>query len=188
MGTLHIALLAFSMVSYSSAQTGPYLATQAMIPSPGSSTSQFQEDYRDWRVACVVIPDKTECTLQQHLVDERRQKNVLDIELGARTAGKLDGTLVLPLGIAIDRETSLQVDDGADKRIVQIQTCLPAGCLARIAFDGDFMKSLRKGVKLKVSGFAASGDGIPVTFAISLDGFPEALDRSIALMSPQSMR
>jgi invasion protein IalB len=187
MGTLYSALLASGMVALSSTQTGTYLA-QAAIASSRASVSQCQEDYRDWRVACFVVPERTECTLQQHLVDERRHQNVLDIELGAPDEGMLGGTLVLPLGIAIDRETSLQVDDSADRRVVNIQTCLPVGCVARLAFDRDFMASLRRGAKLKVAGFAASGDGIPVTFTISLDGFPQALDRSLALMASQSMR
>jgi invasion protein IalB len=140
------------MAALSSTQTGTYLA-QAAIASSRASVSQFQEDYRDWRVACFVVPERTECTLQQHLVDERRHQNVLDIELGAPDEGMLGGTLV-----------------------------------ARLAFDRDFMASLRRGAKLKVAGFAASGDGIPVTFTISLDGFPQALDRSLALMASQSMR
>lgn len=187
MDIAYSALLAFETLSMSAFAPAGTVLTQAMV-SPTDRVVQFQEDYNDWRVACAETIGKTRCTLQQRLIDTRRRQDVLYVEIGVPDGGGLGGMLVLPLGIAIDQETSIAVDGSLQRRVIRIHTCLPEGCVARLAFDETFMTSLRTGRALKVSGFSAVGQGVPVNFSISLSGFPEALDRSIALMALQGSR
>jgi invasion protein IalB len=91
----------------------------------------------------------------------------------------VDGALVLPFGLALDRGVTLQVDDAPAGPALRFRTCLPAGCVVPLSFDARLVAALRKGAALKIN--AAADNGKDAVFTISLKGFPAALDRTAVL-------
>jgi invasion protein IalB len=148
---------------------------------PGGATS-LKESHGDWTVTCAVEAHnekKTKaCALSQTQADSKSRQRVLAIELHPKEAA-VEGTLILPFGLALDQGVSLQIDDGAVSPPSRFRTCLLAGCLVTIGFDAKMLAALRKATVLRARGTADGGK--EVLFTISLKGFGGALDRAIAL-------
>jgi invasion protein IalB len=155
------------------------LAAQTPSQLPGGANS-LQEAYDNWTVACVQQSAAKHCSLSQQQMDSQSHQRVLAIEFSAPTADQLEGTLVLPFGLALDHGVTLQIDDGPASPSQKFRTCLPVGCLVPFAFDAKTIATLRKGANLKIAALAAA-DGKEANFTISLKGFPAALDRTAAL-------
>ena len=169
------------------AATVGIFATAAGIPVGAQTPSQLpggasslQETFDNWTVACVQQAAAKRCSLSQQQNDAQSHQRVLAIEFMAPAADQLEGTLVLPFGLALDHGVTLQIDDGPASPSQKFRTCLPVGCLVPFAFDAKTIATLRKGANLKVAALAA-GDGKEANFTISLKGFPAALDRTAAL-------
>lgn len=149
-------------------------AAQAL---PGGA-SQLQETHGDWRVACGQQNGQKQCAFSQQQTDKESRQLVLGIEL--KTAGdRVEGVLILPFGLAVDKPVSLQIDEGPSQT-ARFNTCLPAGCLVPVVFDPATVASLKKGTTLKVKAVAVNGQD--TAFTISLKGFASALDRTAALV------
>jgi len=153
------------------------LAAQATA-LPGGANS-VQETFESWTVSCVQTGDAKRCALSQQQTDQQSRQRVLAIELNAGAPDKVEGALVLPFGLALDRGVTLQVDDGQAGPPLRFRTCLPVGCVVPLSFDAKLLAALRKGAALKVNAVADGGKDTP--FTISLKGFPAALDRTAAL-------
>lgn len=146
---------------------------------PGGA-SQLQETHGDWRVTCAQQDSQRVCTFSQQQTDKDSRQLVLGIELKASGADRVDGTIVLPFGLAVDKPVIAQIDDAGASQSLHFRTCVPIGCLVPIGFDANSIASLRKGASLTVKSTAA--DGVQETvFKISLKGFASALDRTAAL-------
>jgi invasion protein IalB len=91
----------------------------------------------------------------------------------------VEGVLILPFGLAVDKPVALQIDEGPTQT-GRFSTCLPAGCLVPVAFDPSTVASLKKGTTLKVKAIAVNGQN--TAFTISLKGFASAIDRTAALV------
>ncbi|MDR3376672.1 MAG: invasion associated locus B family protein [Ancalomicrobiaceae bacterium] len=153
--------------------TGP---TSATLPGGASS---LQETFGDWRVACVVQGQTKRCALVQEQVNEQTHQRILTIELGI-VGEKLEGVLLTPFGLALDRGVQLQIDDQSGQQALKFRTCLPGGCLVPLSFDSKVMAGLRAGSAIR---FHASADGgQDQLFTVSLKGFGSALDRVGALV------
>ncbi|TPI28420.1 hypothetical protein FJW07_30900 [Mesorhizobium sp. B3-1-9] len=57
---------------------------------------------------------------------------------------------------------------------------MPGGCLVDLSFDAETLASLRDGKSLKVKVVADGGK--ETNLALSLNGFPSAVDRTMALL------
>ena len=147
-------------------------------PLPGGASS-LQETFDAWTVTCSVQKGAKHCTLSQQLVDQHSRQRVIAIELSIAPAATVQGTLVLPFGLALDRGVRLQIDAAPATPPLRIRTCVPLGCLVSLTFDTKFVDALRKGTNLKVNAVADTGQD--ASFTISLKGFPSALDRTAAL-------
>src|SRR5262245_16728465 len=77
------------------------------VTATGEPTS-VQETYEDWVVVCAQRDGKKVCALTQQQTDRASQQRVLAVELNAVTADKAEGTLVLPFGLAVSKEVTLQ--------------------------------------------------------------------------------
>jgi len=146
---------------------------------PGGASS-VQETYDDWRASCVQQDGAKHCAFSQQQIDNQSRQRILAIELGAPAVDKVEGTLVLPFGLALDRGVVLQVDDGAPGPVLRFRTCLPAGCVVPLSFDAKLVAAARKGTAIKLKAIADGGK--EVSMSISLKGFGPALDRTTALM------
>ncbi len=175
---LEFTLLAIGMAT---AFAEPAKTYSVGFDRPQSVVSQRQEDYQDWRVSCVETDGETRCILQQQLLNMKTNQSILSLELEMPSDGSGEGTIIMPLGMAVDRDSSLQIDDAEDLRRLKIETCVPAGCISHFEIDTDFMRAMRRARTLKVQLYSATAEGRRVTFPLSLEGFPQALDRSTAL-------
>lgn len=152
------------------------------ISLPGGA-STLRESYGDWIVSCAVRKVNgaagKACVLAQEQVDRRSKQRVLAIELRPKSAGA-DGTLALPFGLALEKGISLQIDEGQALPELTFRTCVPTGCLASVNLNGNAISSLRKGKSLGIN--VVADGGREMKFAISLNGFSGALDRTITLL------
>ncbi|WP_246684919.1 invasion associated locus B family protein [Mesorhizobium sp. B2-7-1] len=149
---------------------------------PGGATS-LREGHGDWTVACNATTQSgaagKACSLSQEQADGQSRQRILAVEL--RPNGDvLQGTLVLPFGLALDQGVTLQIDDGVVVPPLRFRTCLPGGCIVDLSFDIETVAALRKGTSLKVKVVADGGK--ETNLALSLKGFPSALDRTTALL------
>ncbi|HEY4374705.1 MAG TPA: invasion associated locus B family protein [Burkholderiales bacterium] len=168
---------------------GAALAQTPAAPAPAApaapathlpdGANAIQETFGDWRVACLTRDKVKRCSMTQEQANSKTQQRVLAIELGGG-ADKLEGILVLPFGVALERGVALQLDDQAAQAPLRYSTCLPAGCIVPVRFDAKFVTALRGGTALKGK---IGVEGAPdQTFSISLKGFGTALDRLVVLL------
>lgn len=162
------------------APTAP--APAAQVPAtqtlPGGA-STLRETFDDWLVNCGVMEGATRCAVAQQQTSQQTRQLLLAVELAAVAGDKVEGTLVLPFGLALDSGVTLQVDEQPAGGSLRFRTCVPVGCLVNLAFNGDELKSLRAGKALKIAGKADGG--ADVALSVSLKGFAPALDRLRAL-------
>jgi invasion protein IalB len=152
-------------------------APQASLP--GGATS-LQETFQDWQVNCAVQAIGKRCTLSQQQFGQNRQR-LLAIELAPGDGANVTGTLVLPFGLLLEAGVTPQIDDKPTGKPLRFRTCLPAGCVVPLQFDGATASALRAGTALKFIA-TPSESNEALTFSISLKGLPAALSRTAALM------
>ena len=150
--------------------------TQASLPGGASSV---QETFDAWTVTCSEQKGAKHCMLSQQQVDQHSQQRVIAIELSVVPSETVQGTLILPFGLALQRGVQLQIDTKPAAPPQPIRTCIPIGCLVSLIFDAKYVAALRKAATLKVNAVADSGKA--ADFSISLKGFPAALDRAVVL-------
>ena len=156
---------------------GEIIVAQAETAPPSSlpgGASSLQETYQDWQVACVQQNTGSRCIMRQQQVDQQSRQQVLAVELMV-AAEKVDGVMVLPFGLDLDKGVVLQVDEGEADPALRFRTCLPAGCVVQVSFDDARIAALRKATALKIKVVADGGNETPLT--VSLKGFSAALDR-----------
>jgi invasion protein IalB len=157
-------------------------ATTQTAPSAAntlpSGASALRETYQDWLVACDQKGTVKRCAMVQQQFSKENRQRVLDIELWP-TPNRLEGILMLPFGLALDRGVTLQVDDGSPGQALHFRTCLPGGCVVPLSFDGQALASLVHGGMLKINAVVDGGGDAP--FAVSLKGFSDAYNRVVAL-------
>ena len=155
----------------------PAPATPAAAPAQSGPPPQ-QETVGDWRIVCVTQGTAKRCTLIQEQTATQNNQRLLAIEMGMN-GDKLEGLLILPFGVLLDRGVSLQLDEQATQTSLRYRTCLPVGCVVSVSFDAKSLPALRGGTGLKVKLAVESGQ--EQTLTISLKGFGQALDRMAVL-------
>lgn len=174
-------LLAAFAVLAAAQLAAPALAQDESLPGGASS---LHEQHGDWVVNCAIRsqPDgkkaKT-CALAQEQFHAKSRQRVLAIELRPEGDG-VEGTLVLPFGLALDEGAVYQLDDGKPGGVQRFRTCLAVGCLIDVHFDRNIVASLKAGKTLKVK--AVADGGKETVFSIPLDGFSSAYERVVALL------
>lgn len=145
---------------------------------PGGA-NPLQEAHGDWRVACSEQNGHNACALSQQLLDRDSRQRILAIELNAPASGQVDGTIVLPFGLSLEKGVTLHVDESAAGPALRFRTCLPAGCIVVVSFDATAIAALKTATTITVK---ATGDNAQaLAFPISLRGFASAIDRTAAL-------
>ena len=129
---------------------------------------------------CAQREGKKVCALTQQQLDKDSRQRVVAIEVNSITPEKAEGTMVLPFGLAVSREVTLQIDGAALGAPLHFRTCIAAGCLVALSFDTQSVATLKKGTALAVN--VTSDSGQPISFALSLKGFANAFDRTAALV------
>ena len=158
---------------------GPVVAASSL---PGGANS-LRETYDQWVLNCGLAAGEAAdagptvtCSMTQQLVEQSTRRRAVAIGLTAAENGGVNGTLVMPFGLALADGVALQIDDGPQTKPASFRTCTPQGCLIPIEWSERTVSGLRTGSALKLS---AKGDnGRPVDFSLSLAGFATALDRA----------
>lgn len=159
------------------AMLGPPAIGQEVVLLPGGA-STVSETHGDWVVRCEARQKQIGCALQQEQLDSNTGRRLLAIEL-ASVAGTLNGSLVLPFGLALSQGVRLGIDENPPLPSVVFRTCLPVGCVVDVAFSREVIALLRTGTTLKVNAIADGGAVAP--FNIPLRGLASALDRASTL-------
>ena len=147
---------------------------------PGGATS-LHETHGDWTVNCAVREDGAQCSVSQNQINGSTQQRVLSIELVPDVEDNtVVGTLVMPFGLAVGQDVILSMQEGLSLPPLRFATCLPVGCLVRVAFSSDAIAAMKGGTTLEAKA-TASSDGQDVSFSISLAGFSSALERAAAI-------
>ncbi|MES5047097.1 invasion associated locus B family protein [Rhizobium nepotum] len=153
----------------------------AADPTLPNGATSLREQYADWTVLCGIATDgdkKTKvCSMQQEQV--RQVKNgpsqrVLAVELQPKNK-RLEGVLVLPLGLRLDKGSTMKIDSDKASDASPFRTCLFAGCIVDIKADDKMTVALGKGKTLSVK--TVTDEGKDADFSISLNGFQNALNR-----------
>lgn len=165
-----LAAFALSPLTVAAAEPAP-------AALPGGATS-LVETFSDWQVGCAVQGPVKRCAITQEQVNQQTRQRVFAIELTS-TGDKLEGVLIMPFGLALERGATLQIDDQPTTTGAKFRTCLPGGCLVPLTFDAKTVAALRVGTLVKVK--ASADGGSEQVFSISLKGFSQALDRIVAL-------
>lgn len=159
------------------AATSAFAETAA--PSLPGGANSLQETYSDWQVGCVVRDGGKRCAITQEQANQQTRQRVIAVELTI-AGDKLEGVLLMPFGLALERGVSLQIDDQTGATSQKFSTCLPGGCLVPLSFETKTIAGLRTGTALKVHA-APAGGGQELVYSISLKGFAQAVDRVSAL-------
>lgn len=148
---------------------------QANLPGGASSLT---ETFGDWQVGCVVQGPAKRCAITQEQVNQQTRQRVFAVEVTS-VGDKLEGILLMPFGLSLERGATLQIDDQPSTTALKFRTCLPGGCLVPLSFDAKSIAALRVGTVLKVR--ALADGGAEQLYTISLKGLAQALDRIITL-------
>ncbi|KAB2770270.1 invasion associated locus B family protein [Brucella anthropi] len=177
MPTTRLLIGAAALLTAASASFG-----QQHQPAPRADDgpSSLSETYEDWRVACAAAADnKTTCSFSQVQVNQNGQR-VLTVELMPAKDDGLNGILVMPFGLNLDKGVTFAIDDTSPGKPSRFRTCLPGGCVVRLTFTQSTTAVLKSGSMLKL-GAIASDTEKDVTFSVSLKGFQRALERTVQL-------
>lgn len=158
--------------------TVPQASSAGPQTLPGGAT-QIQETFGDWRVTCLSPNGTKVCAMSQQLADQNTRQLVIGMELKALNAGKTEGTLVLPFGLAVDKPVTLQIDEQSAVMTNKVRTCLQIGCVVSLSLEPQTVTALRNGTILHVK--ATADGGTEAAWRMSLKGFAGALDRTTTL-------
>jgi invasion protein IalB len=104
---------------------------------------------------------------------------VIRVEFSAMPGDSIDGTIVLPFGVAVSEPVTLLLDD-AEVIKRPFRTCLPVGCVIAMSLDPKQVAQFRKAAVLTVKTTIVAPRQ-EVSFRVSLTGFATALARAAAL-------
>jgi invasion protein IalB len=155
-----------------------------------AAPSALSETYGDWVIQCAMAQSqpqgdtaaapKNNCQMSQELRQGKTGQRALLVVLNRQGKDKtLSGTIIAPFGLDLQSGLSLLLKEDVYVK-ASYKTCVPQGCVAPIAANGEFEKALRANEKLSVA-MTATDSGQPVTLDVSLKGFAQGLDRLTAL-------
>lgn len=177
---MHLARRVFPTLMATFVAISPLNAQEAPNEGPAAVPSSLLETHGDWSVACATRQGARRCSLSQRQLHQSGQR-VLTLELEPVEGTGVQGKLALPFGLYLDKGVSLGVDDATGGKPSRFRTCMPAGCIVALTFNEETIKLLRGGKVLKLDAFASDSEK-EVSFSVSLKGFGDALDRTIALL------
>lgn len=174
-----VGILAAGLSGAAIANSKP--APKSDLPAIGSS------DGKAWANRCDEMKDKDGkpagkyCETFQRLSvvsgegDKKQAQRVAEFAIGFPPAdkGKASGVLILPLGVVVDSDIKIQIDD-KDVMKFRVRYCDGGGCAAIMKLDSGLIDKMRKGKVMTVKAMAFNGKPVDVPFR--LDGLGEALE------------
>ncbi|WP_274426071.1 invasion associated locus B family protein [Chelativorans sp. YIM 93263] len=156
-----------------------FAVSSIAAPLPGGAGS-LVETYEDWVVSCAAPEGETVCVMRQSQNNQETGQHILTAELRTGTDGAVEGTLLMPFGLALAQGIALAIDE-TEGPTFPFLTCLPQGCVAPVNFDHSSLENLKTGDALKITVHAVNAEQ-RIAFTVSLNGFTAALNRMTELM------
>lgn len=162
-------------------------AATAPAPAPAAShapwptgASMVSESYGDWTMTCTRPNDKVTCIVAQSQGDSQTGRRKFGVELQVPNEGRSEGIVLMPFGLSIEAGVTFKLDEQVLGKGAPYNMCVADGCLVPISFPTVALDGMRNAKTLFVNGQKASGTE-PATVTVPLEGFPQALDRAVAL-------
>jgi invasion protein IalB len=171
--------LTFCASNVAQAQDTQPQAAGVVSTLPGGASS-LNERHGDWTVACGMAEGGKQCFFSQVLGNSDTGQRTLSIELKTIGDNRLEGMLLTPFSLRFDAGVKLAVDERRLAGPVPFLSCIPAGCLVPVAFEGDVFAALQAGTTLSFSATPLGSDE-EITLPISLNGFTAASRRTSEL-------
>lgn len=142
-----------------------------------------------WSTRCQNMPGADGQPVRQHCEafqrlsyvpkdgDKTKIQRVMEMAIGFMPDGgkKARAVMVLPLGINVQKDVDLQIDD-KDVLSYKIRFCDAGGCVGLLELDAGQIKKLRAGHKLGIQAELAMSDK-KLSLQISLEGLDAALEK-----------
>ncbi|MCJ2054569.1 invasion associated locus B family protein [Methylobacterium sp. J-070] len=145
-----------------------------------AGASMVSESYGDWTMTCTRPGDKVSCLVAQSQGDSQTGRRKFALELQTPVEGRSEGLVLMPFGLAVEPGVSFKLDEQTLGKGAPYTMCGAEGCFVSISFPTLALDGMRNAKKLFVTGQKASGSD-PATIEVPLSGFPQALDRAVAL-------
>ena len=155
----------------------PVAAHAATWPTGASTVS---ESYGDWTMTCTRPSEKVTCIVAQSQGDSQTGRRKFGLELQVPADGRSEGIVLMPFGLSIEAGVSFKLDEQVLGKGAPYSMCVSDGCLVPISFPTLALDGMRNAKTLIVSG-QKGGATEPATITVPLEGFPQALDRAVAL-------
>jgi invasion protein IalB len=145
-----------------------------------TGASTVSESYGDWTMTCTRPNEKVTCIVAQSQGDSQTGRRKFAVELQTPVDGRSQGLVLMPFGLSIEPGVTFKLDEQTLGKGAPYTSCGVDGCFVPISFPTLALDGMRTAKKLFVTGQKASGSD-PATIAVPLEGFPQALDRAVAL-------
>ncbi|MEJ1968165.1 MAG: invasion associated locus B family protein [Rhizomicrobium sp.] len=133
--------------------------------------------YQDWRLACPQLSDKdSSCEIQQDVLDSKSHTELARLSVFRAKDASNTLLVTVPFNVLLDPGIGLGI--GTDKpKVYPFETCNGVGCVVRIAFTDDLVKSLKTAADGNVPAriLFAGLDGKPVGLPFSLKGYSDVI-------------
>ena len=156
--------------------------------SPLTLTSNAQEkidlgdpyyvsQHDDWSIKCIKAPENSPdpCQLYQQLYDENSNPvaEIHIFNLDQKSVAFMGGSLMTPLETLLTSGLIFSIDEGV-RKVYEFSFCTISGCIARIGFTEEEIKSLKKGNFAHAYLVSARNPDFEVKATLSLKGFTAA--------------
>ncbi len=126
----------------------------------------------DWLVACEAeVKGHKSCALSQTLVSGKLNRTVSVLTIDKDAAGKLKGSLRLPVGVSLPAGVVVDIE-GKAALTVPYAACHRSGCFARFDLAEPLLSQIRKASK--ISAVVQDTSNKPLSLTFSTRGFPDA--------------
>lgn len=154
----------------------PQIAANAEAAAPGQA--YVKQDFTDWQMRCLKTElDSDPCELFQELKNAQGTP-ISQVTFSAVDAGDITAiaTVMMPLETDLLHGLTMQIDTGTEQKI-PFATCIPVGCMARIALSEKDLGLFKRGkaAKMSVLPFLAPPEA-KENLNLSLAGFTAGMD------------
>ncbi len=153
---------------------GPADAAETPPLPAAASLQPTRQVIGDWVVACTP-PEKghKSCVMSQTLSSEKLKKTVSVLTIGRDEAGKLKGSLRLPVGVSLPAGVVVGIEN-QNAFTVPYTACHRIGCFAPFDLTEPMLGQIRKASRISAVAQSVSRQALNLSF--SMRGFPSAYD------------
>lgn len=139
-----------------------------LVPAALAQDDLERTKVDDWTLRCTKA-QPPRCDLRQRVVNDEG-KQILDFGIGYDASSQsFPVVLELPLGILVQQQVRLKIDESVEFGGMKVNRCLPTGCIVDAVAPVEMIDAMRRGTKGAV--IVPLPEGKYVALEISLRGF-----------------